>query len=91
MPITMKIIPTGPASIAATDDLRSARMFDAEQADEWFAYIKLGMKIGYEPRATLEKMAIFAEAIRNNTSDIYLSKETEAEISSFMNDARVRF
>ena len=74
-----------------TAGLRSARMFDPEQAEEWFAYVRHGLKIGYEPRATLEKMTAFAECIRNNVSDVYLSKETEAEISRFMNDARVKF
>jgi hypothetical protein len=91
MTITAKIYPTGPASVAATKGLRSARMFDPEQADEWFAMIRHGMKIGYEPRATLEKMALFAEAIRNNTSDVYLSRETEAEIAAFMAAVRAGF
>jgi len=74
-----------------TEGLRSARMFDAEQAEEWFSYVRLGRSIGYEPRATLDKMSTFALAIAQNTSDVYLSHETEAEIRDFMRDPRVRF
>lgn len=85
IPVRLSTDPT------ATTGLRSARMFDPEQADEWFAYVRYGMKIGYEPRTTLETMAVFAKAIRDNVSDVYLSRETEAEISAFMNDPRVRF
>jgi hypothetical protein len=76
---------------AETEGLRSARMFDPEQAAEWFAYVRHGMAIGYEPRSTLEKMAAFADCISRNTSDVYLSRETEAEIAAFMSDPRVRF
>jgi hypothetical protein len=74
-----------------TEGLRSARMFDPEEAEEWFAYVRQGLKIGYEDRDTLERMAQFAKAIQNNVSDVYLSKETEAKISAFLNDPRMKF
>jgi len=71
--------------------LRSARMFDPEQAEEWFAYIRHGLKVGYEDRELLEIMGAFALAIQQNVSDVYLSKETEARISAFMADPRITF
>ena len=73
-----------------TEGLRSARVFDREQAEEWFGMVRYGRQIGYEDTATLDAMSAFATAILNNASDVYLSRETEANISRFMNDPRVQ-
>ena len=66
-------------------------MFDPCEAEEWFAYVRFGRKIGYEPSDTLDRMELFAKHIAANTSDDFLSREAEAKISAFMRDPRVAF
>ena len=68
----------------ATKDMRSARMFAPSEAEEWFAYVRHGRKIVYEPADTLDRMELFARHIAANTSDVFLSPETEAKISAFL-------
>jgi hypothetical protein len=67
-----------------TEGLRSARMFDPCEAEEWLAYVRHGRKIGYEDTDTLNRMELFANHIAANTSDVFLSPETEAKIAAFM-------
>jgi hypothetical protein len=78
--------PTDPAD---TEGLRSARWFDAAQGHEFLDFAREGLRIDYEDRGLLEIMAVFGEAILHNTSDVYLSKETEARLSRFLRDPRV--
>lgn len=79
-------LPTDPAE---TDGLRSARWFDYAQGLEFLDFAKEGLRFGYEDRGILEIMAVFGNAILANTSDVYLSKETEARMSKFLRDPRV--